>query len=84
MDRHAKREYAVIALTSAVVQRAEDMLTSHPLRAYDSVQLASALEANNRLITAKLTPLIFVSADTRLLTVAISEGLTTDDPNAHP
>lgn len=67
MDRHAKRNYTVIAVTSAVVQRAEDLLTSHPLRAYDSVQLASALEANNRLITANLTPLIFVSADTRIL-----------------
>jgi hypothetical protein len=31
-----------------------------------------------------LAPLIFISADTRLLNVAIVEGLQTDDPNAHP
>ena len=84
VDRHASREYRVIGLTGQIVQRAEDLLEVHPLRAYDSIQLASALESNTRLIAAGLSPLTFISADSRLLSAATAEGLTTDDPNAHP
>lgn len=84
IDRHARREYVVIGLTPQVVQRAEDLLAGHPLRTYDAVQLASALESNTRLVVAGLSPLIFVSADARLLVAAATEGLMTEDPNAHP
>jgi len=84
VDRQTRHEYMVIALRAQVLHRAENLLETHPLRAYDAVQLASALESNDRLAAAGLTPLVFVSADTRLLAVAIAESLTTDDPNAHP
>lgn len=84
VNRHARREYMVTALRAPVLHRAENLLEAHPLRAYDAVQLASALESNDRLLAAGLTPLVFVSADTRLLAVAIAETLTTDNPNAHP
>jgi len=84
VDRHTSREYKVIGLTGQVVQRAEELLELHALRAYDSVQLASALESNIRLVAVGLTPLIFVSADNRLLMAASAEGLAVDDPNAHP
>lgn len=84
MDRHASREYRVVGLTGQIVQRAEDLLELHPLRAYDAIQLASALESNMRLVAAGLGALTFVSADTRLLASAATEGLLTDDPNAHP
>jgi predicted nucleic acid-binding protein len=84
VDRHMSREYRVIGLTGEIVQRAEDLLELHPLRAYDSIQLASALIANSRLVTAGLIPLTFIFADTRLLTAATAEGLRVDDPNVHP
>lgn len=84
IDRHARHEYLIIALQAQVLQRTEDLLETHPLRAYDAVQLASALESNDRLVAAGLMPLVFVSADMRLLTVANAENLTTDDPNVHP
>ncbi len=84
VDRHSSREYRVIALTQQVVERSESLLERHALRAYDSVQLASALESNARLVAAGLSPLIFVSADNRLLEAATAEGLATDDPNTHP
>ncbi|MBI5957236.1 MAG: type II toxin-antitoxin system VapC family toxin [Chloroflexi bacterium] len=84
IDRHTSREYRVVGLTGQVVQHAEDLLELHALRAYDAVQLASALESNNRLIAAGLSPLIFVSADSRLLIAATSEGLMIDDPSSHP
>jgi predicted nucleic acid-binding protein len=84
IDRHARHEYVVIGLTPQVVRRAEDLLTVHPLRTYDAVQLASALESNTRLVASGLSPLIFVSADIRLLVAAATEGLMTEDPNTHP
>ena len=84
LDRHASREYHVVRLTEEIVRRAEDALTAYPLRAYDAVRLASALVSNAHLIANGLAPLIFVSADTRLLAVAGSAGLPADDPNTHP
>jgi uncharacterized protein len=84
VDRHTSREYKVIGLSDLIVQRAENLLEQHVLRAYDAVQLASALESSYRLVAAGLSPLIFVAADHRLLAVATAEGLTTDDPNGHP
>lgn len=84
LARHIRREYMVVELTAPLIQRAEDLLAAHPLRAYDSIQLASAQIANGRLTAAGLTPLVFISADVRLLTAATAEGLTVDDPNAHP
>jgi hypothetical protein len=84
IDRHVRREYVVIGLTPQVVRRAEDLLAVHPLRTYDAVQLASALESNARIVAAELSPVRFVSADARLLVAAATEGLLTEDPNAHP
>jgi uncharacterized protein len=84
IDHHAQQEYSVMGLTPQIVHHAEDLLEAHPLRAYDAVQLASALEIHQRILQAGSPPLIFVSADQRLLTVAIAEGLQTDDPNLHP
>ena len=84
IHRHIRREYVVIGLTPQVVRRAEDLLAVHPLRTYDAVQLASALESNTRIVAAELSPLRFVSADARLLVAAATEGLMTEDPNAHP
>ena len=84
IDCHARREYVVIGLTPHVVRRAEDLLAAHPRRTYDAVQLASALESKIRLVVAELSPVIFVSADARLLVAAAAEGLITEDPNTHP
>jgi predicted nucleic acid-binding protein len=60
------------------------LLERHPLRAYDAIQLASALIANDALLTAGFAPLIVLAADDRLLDAAQAEGLMTDNPNAHP
>lgn len=80
VDRHASREYRVIGLTGRVIQRAEDLLELYPLRVYDSMQLASAIESNGPLVAAGLPPLTFVSADTRLLPIAEAMGLVAVNP----
>jgi predicted nucleic acid-binding protein len=84
VDSHASLDYRVVKLTGQIIQRAEDLLELYMLRAADSIQLASALESNQRVMAAGLSPVIFISADTRLLEAASSEGLATGDPNARP
>src|SRR4029079_17872549 len=54
IDLHASREYTLVALTEPIVLWAEDLLEHYPLRAYDSIQMASALESNARLLAAGL------------------------------
>jgi uncharacterized protein len=80
IERHIRRQYKEIIFTNHIVQTAKQLLNTYPLRAYDAVQLASALEANTRLTRAGLQPLIFVSADKRLLSAATGEGLQSHDP----
>ncbi len=76
-------EYQLVELTAPVVERARSLLERHSLRAYDAVQLASALIAQDTLLSAGLPPLTFLAADDRLLVAAQAEGLATDNPNAH-
>jgi predicted nucleic acid-binding protein len=76
-------QYYVLALTSAIVARSQTLLTQHPLRAYDAVQLATAIEVNLALITAKNLELTFVSSDQRLLDIAILYNFAIDNPNDH-
>jgi len=81
---HSVTEYEFVELDLAVVKMAREILSRHPLRACDAVQLvASALAANQALQVSDLTPLIFLSADDRLNAAAVTEGLAVDNPNAH-
>ncbi len=71
--------YLSIELDEMVLIRARNLVAKHPLRTLDAIQLACALEAAHLF---NIQP-VFISADTRLLTVAAAEGLAADDPNAH-
>lgn len=76
-------EYELLDISGAVIECAKLMLERHVLRAYDAIQLASALTANQALTNARLSPLTFIIADDRLLKAAQAEGLATDNPNIH-
>ena len=82
-DSVCTAEYRLIELGSIVAGRACGLLGQHPLRAYDAVQLATALSANDLLLASGLQALTFLSADTRLLSAAQAEGMAVNDPNAH-
>jgi hypothetical protein len=75
-----KEEYITVALDDPVLQRASDLLTKYLLRSLDALQLACAIEATRVLGE----PHIFVCSDNNLLTAAVAEGFTTDNPLAHP
>jgi uncharacterized protein len=83
-ERHIRREYTVIAVTDSVIMSATALSYRLPLRAYDAVQLASALEANQRMILAGFQPLLFLSSDRNLIKAAHLEGLLTDNPETYP
>ena len=77
-------QYQVIELDSTLAERAGQLVEQYPLRAYDTVQLASVLLLQSAFATTQSTSPIFLSADNRLSTVAIGLGLLFDNPNHHP
>ena len=80
VDRHARQEYREIGLADQIIQRAQDLLEVYPLRAYDAVQLACALEVNIGLESSGFESLIFISSDLKLLETAGLERLSTVNP----
>ena len=76
--------YVFVEFEQPVIEAAGLLLENHSLRAYDSVQLASALVAGQTLVDAALPQPIFLSADSALLSFAETEGLLADNPNLHP
>lgn len=77
-------EYQLVDLSAQVVDRAWRLLERHPLRAYDAVQLASALLADSVLRATAAPALTLLAADDRLLAAGQLEGLAVDNPNLHP
>ena len=76
---HVKSEYQVIFIDSPILGRARELVSKHPLRTLDAIQLACAVEA----LTVLREPIAFISADKNLLAIAAAEGFATNDPNAH-
>ncbi len=66
-----------------IVELAGDLVENYVLRAYDAVQVASAISVHRSLVTAGIQGLIFLAADDRILKVAQAEGMLTDNPNGH-
>jgi uncharacterized protein len=77
-------QYQVSELDSSLAEAAGELVGRYPLRAYDAVQLASALRAQADLSQAAGLTLTFLAADEHLLAAAQAEGLLTDNPNRHP
>lgn len=76
-------QYHVIEITVQLAERAMTLAQGQGLRGYDAIQLAAASELHTLRNTIGLDPLIFLSSDSRLNSVAELEGLLTDDPNTH-
>jgi len=76
------RQYRVIELRPDVADRAMDVAERYGLRAYDAVQLASAIEASNACRMLKIQLAALVSSDEALNTAAGAEALAVEDPSA--
>lgn len=73
-------QFVLLSIERSVIDRAVELAQRHRLRAYDAVQLATALEANEIMHSQNLPGLIFVAADGDLLTAAAAEHLSIDNP----
>ena len=76
-------QYEVVGLTDKIIDDAVSLAQKHGLRAYDAVQLATALETSRIIARVGSTQLTVVSADLELNASAVREGLQTEDPNTH-
>lgn len=76
--------YQVAVTNEAVLEEAEAIALRQPLRAYDAVQLATALLVNRQLTAVGDPDITFVCADSRLVEIATTEGLQVKNPNDEP
>jgi uncharacterized protein len=81
---HWNEQYFTAPNDLSIIQLAADLVHQHPLRAYDAVQLAAALNVKAQLASPDMSAFTFLTADNRLCAVASQAGLLTDNPNDHP
>jgi len=84
LRKHLAGRYLPSEITPVLVNDAMKLANTHRLRAYDAVQLATALDLHKDWSANRLGAFVLVSADRPLNAAAIAEGLTVDDPNGHP
>jgi predicted nucleic acid-binding protein len=72
--------FVLLTVDRSVIDRAVELVQSHRLRAYDAVQLATALGASEMVQSRNLPALLFVAADGDLLTAAAAERLSVENP----
>lgn len=82
--RYLAARYHILEVTPGLLTAATTLAYSHGLRAYDAVQLAVALELNQRWLSAGLGGITPVSSDKELNTAALVEGLIVEDPTLDP
>lgn len=77
--------YSLVSVTSQILQAAVGHARSRSLRAYDAVQLASAIAVRNTLSVTQTNPIHFalISADNSLNDAARLDGVQVQDPNMH-
>ena len=72
--------FVLLSVDRLVIDRAVELAQRHRLRAYDAVQLATALEASEIMQAQTLPALTFVAADGDLLSAAAAERLSVENP----
>lgn len=77
-------DYVPVDVTPDLIENAMALAQTHGLRGYDTVQLATALQVRFECAALGLPDITFLSADNELNAAAAAEGLTVDNPNAHP
>jgi predicted nucleic acid-binding protein len=79
-----QNQYQLVEVHANVIERAMALAESHGLRGYDAVHLAAALEIQAERTAHHLTSIVFVSADSDQLQVAVVQGLQVENPNSYP
>jgi uncharacterized protein len=82
-QEHLTTQYQVVELTPRIAFLAGELCHRQPLRAYDAVQLASAISILPIIAKSSETTLTFLTAADRLLNSAQLENLQAVNPNHH-
>lgn len=80
LAKHMATEYRLVGTSPTILDRAVHLSQTHRLRGYDSVQLATAAVTHELLLDSGLTGLVFVAADSDLVSAAGREGLPSENP----
>ena len=81
--RDWESQYQIVEVEKSDFERAGELVQKHSLRAYDSIQLASALKIYSAFAQTAPNAFTFVSADDRLINAAQTENLNVENPNNH-
>jgi predicted nucleic acid-binding protein len=78
-------DFLAVPVLTTILDHAIVLAERHNLRAYDAIQLSTAMEARDALLTNSTSPIDFivVSADVELNQAAQLEGIRVEDPNRH-
>jgi len=76
------KQYLIWPVSEAIFQMAATLVGRHPLRAYDAIQLATALDYLKTRAPDRAR-FRFLTADDQLERAAQADGLKTDNPNRH-
>lgn len=77
---HFESEYRIVEIDKLVIALAGQLVRQHTLRAYDAVQLASAVRFQRKSLALQAMRLTLITADNQLLAAAKAEGLPTRNP----
>lgn len=80
LSYHFEREYRIVEIDKIVIALAGQLVRQHTLRAYDAVQLASAVRFQRKSAALQVMRLTLITADNQLLAAAKAEGLPTLNP----
>ena len=76
-------QFQIVEVKKSDYEKAGELLKKHPLRAYDSIQLACALKIHSAFAQTAPQAFTFASADDRLINAAQAEGMQVENPNNH-
>jgi predicted nucleic acid-binding protein len=76
---HSHEEYLLVSHSESLIEAAEVLISRHPLRTLDAIQLAAALKLRDYL-PSDASPLIFLAGDERLVTASLQEHLQAENP----
>ncbi len=82
--KDVETRYKTIAISDRLVFDATDLTQAYPLRGYDAIHLATALQLNHSVRARGVPTITLVAADGVLLQAAAAENLLTENPNQHP
>jgi uncharacterized protein len=80
-QQHFTDQYEIVELTPSITTLAGELCARQSLRAYDAVQLASAISVLPIITQSPENSLTFLTADDRLLNAARLENLQAANPN---